>query len=157
MSMPSTQLVYHIWNPEAMASKLTEVFIHFRHRLCIAWDELESQITPNRSNNCPNLRYACLSIRLNTVDPGDTQVPPLKVFFENFEDADMVENRLHKSNLLQPMLVHVHYMSYCQPPGSSGYYVEENRSQITCFIKSIWPNLSYLGFDDGQCLHNYCK
>ncbi|CAE6464667.1 unnamed protein product [Rhizoctonia solani] len=219
-SMPSTRLLYHIWNSEAMASKLAEVFIHLSHE--ITWDELESQMVPSLSNGCPSLRYACLFIRLNTVGHDESPLKPLSVLlsrlpipslslytgygnwrnqnipyslhnqvfpflkhldlfaslyrselkslaaslpglrhisvylaFEKFEDADMVENGLHRSVLLQPMLVHIHYKSYSQPPDPHANYLEENRPQITCFIKSIWPNMSYLGFGDEKCLHNY--
>ncbi|CAE6480575.1 unnamed protein product [Rhizoctonia solani] len=70
---------------------------------------------------------------------------------EEFEYADMGNEPVS----LQPILVHIRHIKHRHLGESGAKYLEENRPQITRFIKSIWPNLSYLDIGDKECIHVY--
>ncbi|KAJ1306261.1 hypothetical protein OPQ81_010965 [Rhizoctonia solani] len=75
----------------------------------------------------------------------------------NFECVDAIDYEPYESTLSQPILIHVRYFNCHQSLRSTRDPLKENLPQITGFFKSIWPNLSYLGIDDGECLHDNRK
>ncbi|CAE7227087.1 unnamed protein product [Rhizoctonia solani] len=94
------------------------------------------------ATSLPNLRHIIVLLR-----------------FEPFEGTDTTDNEPSEPVSFQPIMVHIRYVRYDRSANWGVNYLrlEENRSQITRFIKSMWPNLSYLSLGNEDCFHNYRK